>query len=165
MTMRSFVLIGAIVLGVLAAVFGFVQWVRNSFSWRTYIVQSGSMEPSIMTGDLIFLQKQAEYRQNQVITFKNERGRTVTHRIVSAEPEANPVFRTKGDANQDQDLEEVRQEQILGSVVQVVPKFGYVVKFLKSPWGFILFILTPGIVILYDEIRSLSGRLARSGAR
>lgn len=165
MKMRSFFLISAVVLGVLIAVFGFLQWVRSSFSWRTYIVQSGSMEPSIMTGDLIVLQKQPEYRQNQVITFKNERGRTVTHRIVSVDPGENAIFRTKGDANQDQDLEEVREEQIIGSVLQVVPKFGYVVKFLKSPWGFILFILAPGIIILYDEMRSLFERLAGRNAR
>jgi len=118
-----------------------------------------------MTGDLIVLQKQSEYRQNQVITFKNERGRTVTHRIVSVDPGKNTIFRTKGDANQDQDLEEVREEQVIGSVMQVVPKFGYVVKFLKSPWGFILCILAPGIVILYDEIRALSGRFAGHNTR
>lgn len=165
MRLRSFLVIGAVILGVLVALFGFLQWVRSSFSWRTYIVQSGSMEPSIMTGDLIVLQKQSEYRQNQVITFKNERGRTVTHRIVSVDPGKNTIFRTKGDANQDQDLEEVREEQVIGSVMQVVPKFGYVVKFLKSPWGFILCILAPGIVILYDEIRALSGRFAGHNTR
>lgn len=110
-----------------------------------------------MTGDLILLQKQDRYTQNQVVTFKNENGRTVTHRIMSVSAKPPFVFSTKGDANQDEDIEEVREEQIIGAVVQVVPKFGYVVKFVKSPWGFIACILIPGVIILYDELRVIFG--------
>lgn len=148
----------AIVYLVIAVFFGFVSytlvsWVRHELPWRSYVVQSGSMEPSIMTGDLIIIQKQTTYAKNDVITFKDVNQRTVTHRIMEISKSQPVTVTTKGDANQTIDIDTITQEQIIGKVVQVLPKFGYVVRFIKSPWGFILTIITPAILIVYDEVK------------
>ena len=39
-------------------------------NYRPYLVQSGSMEPSIMTGDIVVIQSRNTYVINDVITFK-----------------------------------------------------------------------------------------------
>lgn len=121
-----------------------------------------------MTGDLIIIKAQDTYQKNEVITFKDTTDRTVTHRIIEVFPGDTTLFTTKGDANQDADTAEVPQDKVVGKVVQVIPKFGYVVQFIKSPWGFILCILTPGILIMYDEVRAIVASLktpARSRRR
>jgi len=150
--------------------FGFISynlvlWFRHNVGWRSYVVQSGSMEPSIMTGDLIIIKKQNSYQKNEVITFKDGAERTVTHRIVEVITGDPVLFTTKGDANQTADTEEITQTQIIGKVVQVIPKFGYVVQFIKSPWGFILCILTPAILIIYDEVKAVFAEIQPAKAR
>jgi signal peptidase len=126
------------------------------------------MEPSIMTGDMIVIKKESTYQKNDVITFKDFNDRTVTHRIIEAKAESatssevrgsnnqnSQIFVTKGDANQATDTGTLPQERVIGKVVQVIPKFGYVVQFIKSPWGFILCIIAPAILIIYDEVRAV----------
>ena len=139
-----------------------VLWIRHSLAWKTYVVQSGSMEPSIMTGDMIIIKKESSYQKSDVITFKDFNDRTVTHRIMetkaavgNANSESAQTYVTKGDANQDSDTGTMPQERVIGKVVQVIPKFGYVVQFIKSPWGFILCIIAPAILIIYDEVRAV----------
>ncbi len=145
---------------IIMAICGFVSyhlvtWVRQNISWHSYVVQSGSMEPSIMTGDLIIIKKQDSYTKNDVVTFKDANKRTVTHRVLEVSKSQPTTFTTKGDANQTADIDTIKQEQIVGKVVQVIPKFGYVVRFIKSPWGFILTIITPAILIIYEEVKVL----------
>jgi signal peptidase len=152
---------------VIALFFGFisyklVSWFRNTVPWRTYVVQSGSMEPSIMTGDAIIIKKQPEYIKADVVTFKDENDRTVTHRIQEVQSKNPGKFVTKGDANQTADLEVITEEKVIGKVIGVIPKFGYIIRFIKSPWGFILCIITPTVLILYDELRSLIQALRKN---
>ena len=146
---------------IIALVFGFVSyksvlWLRRNISWHTYVVQSGSMEPSIGTGDVIFIAEQSEYQLNDTITFKDANSRTVTHRITQKNETPTGVeFITKGDANQTIDAEPVPATQVIGKVAMVVPRFGYVIQFGRTPWGFILFFIVPTVIILYDEIKSI----------
>ncbi len=132
-----------------------VLWFRQNVSWRSYVVQSGSMEPSIMTGDMIIIKKQEKYQKADVITFKDDNERTVTHRVTEVGTSQPITLTTKGDANETADAGTIKLEQVIGKVVYVIPKFGYVVQFIKTPWGFILTILVPAILILYDESKSV----------
>lgn len=153
---------------------------RRSVSWRTFVVQSGSMEPAIMTGDVVVIKKFQEYQKADVITFKDSSERTVTHRIVeetggsgdtgetttqSGDQKTIQSFITKGDANQTNDPESIPQEKIIGKVTMTIPKFGYVIQFIKSPWGFILCIIVPSTLILYDEIKSIFHELQKGRSR
>jgi len=121
--------------------------------YQSYLVQSGSMEPAIMTGDIVIIHKQNEYIKNDVVTFKDKEGRTVTHRIIKIDQtDGNQILSTKGDANRSEDSDTISQEQIVGKVAFVIPKIGYLVAFSKSLPGLIIMVLIPAGLFIADEL-------------
>jgi len=128
----------------------------NVFSgYRSFLVQSGSMEPAIMTGDIIIIHPQNNYQKNDTITFHGE-GRTVTHRIVEiAQRNGTTYFSTKGDANRSEDEGVTTQDNIIGKVVLVIPKLGYLVAFSQSLPGLIILALFPATLFILDELLKL----------
>lgn len=128
--------------------------------YKLFIVQSGSMEPAIRVGDLIVIKNAENYYKGEVVTFKSEDGRVVTHRIYSTTDSEGdkPLYVTKGDANRSEDNDTTVKDQVLGKVVLVVPKIGYFSAFARSLPGLILLILLPALIIVGDEIFSLIKR-------
>jgi len=126
----------------------------NVFSgYRSFLVQSGSMEPAIMTGDIIMIHNQNNYIKNDVITFHGSDGRIVTHRIVEiSQKNGNSYFLTKGDANRSEDEDSITQDQIIGKVSLVIPKLGYLVAFSKSLPGLIILAIFPAVLFILDEL-------------
>ncbi len=124
--------------------------------YKSYLVQSGSMEPTIMTGDIVVVHQQSEYLKNDVVTFFNSEGRIVTHRIISDSKEAeNTVYATKGDANRSSDNDMVTSDKIIGKVILVIPKLGYFVAFSKSLPGLFILIFVPAFTLILDELLKL----------
>ncbi len=120
--------------------------------YKSFLIQSGSMEPSIHTGDIILIFRSPQYIKNDVVTFRTSDQRIVTHRIIEKKVEnRKELFLTKGDANEAEDDEFIGQENILGKVIFVVPKLGFMVAFAKSVPGLILLILIPTLTLLFDE--------------
>lgn len=97
------------------------------------------MEPSFQIGDLIIVKSQNNYQINDVITYKNN-DKIVTHRITKI---SNNIFQTKGDANRIDDFSHINSNEIIGKVIQVIPKVGLLINFAQSKIGFIFFFLTP----------------------
>ena len=105
--------IGNTVLG-LMLVMALVLLIPGLFGIRPYVVYSGSMEPEIPTGAVVFT-KEGEFspKKGDIITFHN--GDTVvTHRVVKKEKD---IFITKGDANKTEDPVPAEASQIIGRVV------------------------------------------------
>lgn len=124
--------------------------------YKSFLVQSGSMEPAIMTGDIILIHNQTSYLLNDVVTFRDEENRTVTHRLVEIpKDKSTGSFSTKGDANRSQDAAQINQDQIIGKVVFVIPKLGYLVAFSKSLPGLIILIMIPALMFLLDQLFKL----------
>lgn len=126
-------------------------------SYSIFKVVSGSMEPSIKTGSVVIIKKadQEKFNVNDVISFTDNQnpGAVVTHRVVNIkEADSNLVYITKGDANNVSDLNEVKQENVLGKVVLSIPLFGYILVFIKTPLGFGLTIILPALLIIILEI-------------
>ena len=130
-------------------IFTTVSNTNMSGGFRSYLVQSGSMEPSIMTGDIIVINRQKQYFNNDVITFKDSQERVITHRIVDINQDK---ISTKGDANRTSDPETINQNMVLGKVIVVISKLGYVVSFTKTLPGVILLIVIPCLILMGDEI-------------
>lgn len=90
-----------------------------------YIVKSGSMEPQIHTGAVAFIDThEKNVAVGDVITYKiGEAGseKYVTHRIVGEKPDG---YVTKGDANEVEDANCVKQEQIVGTYRYSIPHAG-----------------------------------------
>lgn len=95
------------------------------YSWA--IVVSGSMEPNIMTNDVIILKKSDTYEVGDVIAFQVDNpaygGVPVTHRIVEiTEKDGKLIYTTKGDANPVRDEDIIFYENILGRVIKIIPE-------------------------------------------
>lgn len=115
------------------AIAGISLIVLFMFGIQTYVVMSGSMEPTIRTGGVVMVNSHKnDPETGDVITYSL--GETnVTHRVTRVLDEG--LFETKGDANTLSDAEEVTREQILGTVCFSVPYLGYFIAYLKSYEG------------------------------
>ena len=124
------------------------------FGLSTAIVETGSMEPTIMTDELIFTVKFNEYNVGDVITFKDGSHPT-THRIIAVTEQG---YITQGDANNTPDFYPVHKSNVYGKVVFHSSFLGSVVRFLQTPMGFIsiIFLLlgSISIVVLIDKIKN-----------
>lgn len=122
----------------------------KAVNFRFFLVQSGSMEPVISTGDIILINALSTYQKNDIVTFMESNGRIVTHRIID---KSGDLFITKGDANRIEDNAKTKPQNILGKLVFTFPKIGYLVDFSKSDKGFLFFIVFPGIVLIISQLK------------
>lgn len=83
------------------------------FGYRTFKIASGSMRPKYNINDLIIVKKKNEYNVGDVVTFKNNSGEYVTHRIIEINKKE---FTAKGDYNNAIDTE-VSNKNIVGKVI------------------------------------------------
>ena len=111
-----------------------------------YVVLSGSMEPTIETGSVCFINKHAKFediKEKDVIAFKMKDGTLVTHRAIEINDSG---IVTKGDNNKDADNNIVTKGNFVGKNLFWIPKVGYVIKAFQTTMGRIIAIAL--IVIL-----------------
>lgn len=139
----------------------FLAVFSKSKTYQVFIVQSGSMEPAIKTGSLIFTKKSPEYEVGDIVTKKMEdEEETITHRII--EKLENGNFITKGDANNARDKEEVKKEDIIGKTYLTIPYLGYPVAYAQTSQGFIFLIVIPATILIYEELRKIKKEISKS---
>lgn len=115
-------------------------YLSNNFN-PLMVVTTGSMEPAIKVGDLIYVKgvSPTDIQVGDIITFKPSRdyikGTLITHRVVEVTYDSSEIyFRTKGDANPSIDPWIVKSSDIVGRESGVIPGVG----------GYFLWIRTPG---------------------
>lgn len=102
-----------------------------------YAVMSGSMEPFYHVGSVVIVDKHVTPEEIQVgdpITFRKGDNAVATHRVIGIDTEARQ-FRTKGDANDVEDLAPVPFEDMIGRAGMSVPFIGYVPLYMRTPKG------------------------------
>ena len=125
------------------------------FGIKPVIVLSGSMEPVIQTGDMIFLHSTdpARLQTGDVICYLDS-GQAITHRIVAVrEGEDGQVrYITQGDGNNTADRKAVRADQVQGIWRGgKITGLGNGIMFMQSTTGMILFMICPlCLFILWD---------------
>ncbi len=121
---------------------------------NVFIVSSGSMAPAVKTGSVVLVTPQPIYYVGDIITFYTSASKksTTTHRIVGI---GDQTFRVAGDANDQPDPGLVSKDNVVGSVSLVIPYIGYLAAFAKTPRGFILLVIIPATIIVYEELKSL----------
>ena len=127
-------------------------------NFKVKVVESGSMEPAIKTGSIVVVKPVEQYDVNDIITFVNpeKEEKSITHRIVDLEViEGEKRFVTQGGANNSSDKRSVAKNEIVGEVLLDLPYLGYVVRVAQNPLGFILIIVVPALIIIYDELRKI----------
>lgn len=108
-------------------------------------VVSGSMEPTIHIGDLIIIDTKANlYQKDDIVTFYDENGSFVTHRIVSINE--NEMI-TKGDNNNTED-EATDVSKIVGRYVTKISNAGKILASFKNPLVLLL-ILVIGLLFCF----------------
>ncbi len=124
-------------------------------NYKFHLVTSGSMEPAIKIGSLVVTVPVETYFPGDIITFSDAK-RLITHRIVGfSDAEFGPVFKTQGDRNKTADIQTVGVDKIVGKVILAVPYIGYFLSKIKTPIGFILAVIVPATIIVYEELKSL----------
>lgn len=95
------------------------------FGFRTFKIASGSMKPLYDVNDLILVKSKDNYYVNDVVTYTNDSGEYVTHRIIDKE---GNIFTLKGDSNNTVD-KKISEKDIIGKVIYKlrVLKFLYVI--------------------------------------
>lgn len=101
--------------------------VPRAFGYHIYTVISGSMEPAISVGSLLYIQKTQpeDMKEDDIIAFYGGKDATsiITHRVVE-----NRVlmgeFITKGDANAREDVSPISYDDFIGIVRISIPKAG-----------------------------------------
>lgn len=125
-----------------------------------YITLSGSMEPEIKTGSIVYVNtKDQDVEVGDIVTYRLTGDDTevlVTHRIVR---EDNGLFITKGDANDSEDLAPIRQDQIVGTSMFSIPFAGYIAAKLKQKVVLVIIVW----VVLLNTLSIILTRLSEQG--
>ncbi len=123
------------------------------FGFKSFVIVSGSMEPTILKGDAILVREvpEEDIKINDIVSFIQD-GTNVTHRIVAVtEEDGVKKYTTKGDNNNAEDREKITYEQIEGKYQFKINQFGVVVNLIKSKLTLILLVLI--IILMYNHNR------------
>ena len=128
---------------------------------KLYLVQSGSMEPAVDVGSVVIVSSDSTYVNGDIISFdvQGNGKNIITHRIAYKEfpdgIEGDPEYVTKGDANEDFDATKIKNNNIIGKVRVTLPYLGYLASYAKKPWGFILLVIVPATILIYEELKTI----------
>lgn len=124
--------------------------IQYLLSIKPYIVMSGSMEPEIHTGSLVFVDESYEFdkvKVGDVIAFKPTEDTLVTHRVINIE---NGFIETKGDNNDVSDGFSTNKDNFIGLSKYWMPKAGYLFKWIQSSRGIIISVTIMACLMILD---------------
>ncbi|GLV13114.1 S26 family signal peptidase [Alicyclobacillus hesperidum] len=147
------------------------------FGLEWYEVLSGSMEPGIHVGSIIFDKPHVDVNQlkvGDVITFKAPENEfpdysadhgqlIITHRIHAiVHKDGQLEFQTKGDANNAPDPNLVPASNVIAQYDNItIPYLGYYLNFVKTKLGIGLLIILPGALLIISTLVSLFKEILR----
>ena len=109
--------------------------VPNFMGYDVYNVVSGSMEPTIPIGSIIYVKDTdpADIKSGDIIAFKS--GDSVIMHRVKENKVVEGTFVTKGDANEAEDMNNVPYDDLIGIVVRHIPILGQLLILFGSTFG------------------------------
>lgn len=135
--------------------------VPKTMGYQLYTVVSGSMEPAVPTGSLVYIKyvEPKEIVEGDVIAFygSDADGSIITHRVVS-NSSAMGEFITKGDANEENDMNPVTYNQYMGKMVRSIPKIGGIVQTITGGSGKAAVGCVIGLAIVLEIIAAVLNR-------
>jgi signal peptidase len=130
---------------------------RQYLHVQSYIVSSGSMEPTVQTGALALTAPVDSHNLHvsDIIAFtspKNQK-QIILHRINKIK---NNSFETKGDNNNVTDIWIVPSKLIQGKYIFSVPLLGHAAAFFKTPLGFGIIVGAPALILIILFIKKIN---------
>ena len=136
------------------------QEVPKIGGYAPLIVLTGSMEPDIMSGDLIIVKQidGKDIKVDDVIAFFDPDGNgtsILTHKVIEVfEEEGTLYFRTKGVANDAADRLPVSADKLVGIYVTRIGGAGNIAMFMQTAAGLIICVIVPLVLLIaWDVIR------------
>jgi signal peptidase I len=153
---QAALLVGWIILGTFGGLLLAVG-LPNLFHAESLTVTSGSMEPTIGTGDVVVARQipPMDARVGDIVTFRDPllHDRLITHRVREIHVLQDKVlFVTKGDANTNTEHWVVPVDGTIGRVAFHVPRLGYFMVWIHSTFGVLLLIVLPTLVLGVSEL-------------
>ena len=132
--------------------------VPRLMDYEIYNVESGSMEPEIPVGSVVYVKKTepTDIKTDDVISYYREMA-VVTHRVVLNKI-VEGEFITKGDANNTEDLEPVPYHSLIGRVEKHFPVLGRMLVIYSSFLGKIYVLIFAGCGVLLSVLGSMLQR-------
>ena len=140
--------------------------------YKIFVVQGGSMEPSISIGSLVITNAapsfvspvpSPRFQKGDIITSANGKNTFVSHRVVDVvEKNNNFFYKTKGDANKTPDQKLISENEVIGKVSWVVLYLGRLVNFIKQPLGYLLMIIIPSTYVILSETWTIISEIRKS---
>ncbi|MBQ6461972.1 MAG: class B sortase [Pseudobutyrivibrio sp.] len=125
--------------------------IPKAFGVQAFNVISGSMEPTISVGSIVYVRNVEfeELSQGDVIAFESGAS-VVTHRIVEINTE-DKLITTTGDANNTEDFNPVSYTNVIGRMIAHFPIYGTIVAWLTDTVGKLVavVVLVIGAVLSY----------------
>lgn len=170
-----------IVMFTLLPLVGFTLITSNSnllLGFKSFVVLSGSMQPLIPTGSIVYSLKDTIYQTGDIISFAKGK-QTITHRIVEVQDEKGLVvsplispiavnkepraifFKTQGDANNAPDNDLIPQNNVIGRALFHLPYVGRLIVFLKTISGFVLFLVIPTFIFIGFELWNIKKEIEK----
>lgn len=121
------------------------------FGYTELAVLSGSMEPNIPVGSIVYVDKSVtgqELEVGDVVTYSLQSGTFVTHRVLSLDDEAG-VMVTQGDANDAPDGD-ISYSKLVGRVKFHLPYLGYVSTNIRTSRGIMAITILVVVIILLN---------------
>ncbi len=114
------------------------------------------MSPAFETGSLVIVEpvEPEDIAVRDIITFRDRPGghHLTTHRVVAVHKGKELGFTTRGDANKADDTQSVPAGNVVGRVTRFVPYAGYLLHYVKTREGLLIFIVLPGVIIIVSEL-------------
>jgi signal peptidase len=143
--------------------------VPRAMGWKGMVVLSGSMEPTLHTGGMAFMQPLSSTQveaiePGDIITFRREGSdASISHRVVEVLGEDDSLaFVTKGDANNANDATAVEAKDVEGKVRWDVPYLGSLVDRLQTRSSYYAFIGIPAALLILSEAWNIASEVRRT---
>lgn len=103
--------------------------------FKSYEVTSGSMEPTIPTGSVVYVQDAEEIQKGDIIAFTAKKDEYCIHRCIDI---INNKYQTKGDNNVNPDVNLVDPRNVIGKEAYHIPYVAYVIEIARTPAAIVI---------------------------
>jgi len=166
--------LGNVLLGLVLLATLFLVVLPSVLSSRLAVVYSGSMEPAMPTGAIAVMMpvKSEQVKVGDIIAFDpqwDDSDAVISHRVIEIVEGDTLGFRTKGDANEDPDIDPVPADRVIARVNFDIPELGYILNWIghytSGRMGLTFFVGIPTILLIGIAFRDINFALNPSKRR